>query len=68
MQGFTQQSRMHPAATNAMNAGTGGMHRPSPAARPSTGRPQAQQIRPARGPLTFQQLLQQYLERMQGGR
>lgn len=30
MQGFTQQSRMHPGASQAMTAGIGGLHRPMP--------------------------------------
>lgn len=82
MQGFTQQSRMHPVATQAMQRGTGGMHQPGPA-RPAQGAPagpmptlarpaapRAQQVmqRPSGSTGTvWQQLLEQYLRRMQGG-
>lgn len=37
MQGFTQQSRMHPGAQQAMNAGVGGMHRPQQKQPPTMG-------------------------------
>ena len=30
MQGYTQQSKMHPGAMQAMNAGIGGLHKPMP--------------------------------------
>lgn len=56
MQGYTQQSRMHPGATQAMNAGTGGLHQPRPKQAPML-----HPMQPMQHPTTLSPLAQQLL-------